>query len=81
MTQLTLISSNFYWNIYVKICILDQIIATIMFIWIFCYEEQNIDAQISINNGHTNRGWSPCAYIVTSWPQHAGFSLFALFSC
>ena len=70
MTQLTLIQT-FIETIYVKICILDQIIATIMFIGIFLYEEQNIDAQISINNGHTTKGWSPCAYTVTSWPQHA----------
>ena len=30
-----------------------------MFIWIFFYEEQNINAQILINKGHTNRGGLP----------------------
>ena len=50
MTQLTF-SSNFYWKICFKFCILEQIIATVLFICISIYKQQKIVAQISINNG------------------------------
>ena len=47
MTQLTF-SSNFYWKSCFKFYILEQIIATVLFICI-----SSINAQISINNGPT----------------------------
>ena len=43
------------------ICILGQIIATVIFIFVSSVKNKKINAQMSINNGHTNRGWSACA--------------------
>ena len=59
ITQLAF-SSSFYWNVCVKICILGQNYSHRIFHLYFFYKEHKIDAQISMNNGPTNRGWSAC---------------------
>ena len=60
MIQLTF-SSNFYWNVCVKFCTLEQIIATVMFICIFSTNNKRSMLRFQSTTVPTNRGWSTCA--------------------
>ena len=59
MTQLTF-SSNFYWNICFKFCILEQIIATVLFICISSINNKRSLLRFQSTTAPTNRGWSAC---------------------
>ena len=59
MTQLTF-SSNFYWNICFKFCILEQIIATVLFICISSITNKRSLLRFQSTTAPTNRGWSAC---------------------
>ena len=60
MAQLTF-SSNFYWNICFKFCILEQIIATVLFICISSINNKRSLLRFQSTTAPTNRGWSACA--------------------
>ena len=60
MTQLTF-SSNFYWNFFLKFCILEQIIATVLFICISSINNKRSLLRLQWTTAPTNRGWSACA--------------------
>ena len=60
MTQLTF-SSNFYWNICFKFCILEQIIATVLFLCISSINNKRSSLRFQSTTAPTNRGWSACA--------------------
>ena len=60
MTQLTF-SSNFYWNICFKFCILEQTIATVLFICISSTNNKRSLLRFQSTTVPTNRGWSACA--------------------
>ena len=62
MTQLTF-SSNFYWKICFKFCILEQIIATVLFICISSIKNKRSLLRFQLTTAPTNRGWSACAKI------------------
>ena len=59
MTQLTF-SSNFYWKICFKFCILEQIIATVLFICISSINNKRSLLRFQSITAPTNRGWSAC---------------------
>ena len=59
MTQLTF-SSNFYWKICFKFCILEQIIATVLFICISSINNKRSLLRFQSTTALTNRGWSAC---------------------
>ena len=59
MTQLTF-SSNFYWKICFKFCILEQIIATVLFICISSINNKRSLLRFQSTTAPTNRGWSAC---------------------
>ena len=59
MTQLTF-SSNFYWKICFKFCILEQIIATVLFICISSINNKRSLLRFQSTMAPTNRGWSAC---------------------
>ena len=59
MTQLTF-SSNFYWKICFKFCILEQIIITVLFICISSINNKKSLLRFQSTTAPTNRGWSAC---------------------
>ena len=59
MTQLTF-SSNFYWHICFKFCILEQIITTVLFIRISSINNKRSLLRFQSTTATTNRGWSAC---------------------
>ena len=59
MTQLTF-SSNFYWKICFKFCILEQLIATVLFICISSINNKRSLLRFQSTTAPTNRGWSAC---------------------
>ena len=59
MTQLTF-SSNVYWNICFKFCILEQIIATVLFICISSINNKRSLLRFQSTTVPTNRRWSAC---------------------
>ena len=59
MTQLTF-SLNFYWKICFKFCILEQIIATVLFICISSINNKRSLLRFQSTTAPTNRGWSAC---------------------
>ena len=59
-TQLAF-SSNFYWKICFKFCILEQIIATVLFICISSINNKRSLLRFQSTTAPTNRGWSACA--------------------
>ena len=61
MTQLTF-SSNFYWNICFKFCILEQIIATVLFLCISSINNKRSSLRFQSTTAPTNRGWSACGF-------------------
>ena len=66
MTQLTF-SSNFYWNFFLKFCILEQIIATVLFICISPINNKRSLLRFQSTTAPTNRGWSACAGTLNLW--------------
>ena len=66
MTQLTF-SSNFYWNFFLKFCILEQIIATVLFICISSINNKRSLLRFQSTTAPTNRGWSACAGTLNLW--------------
>ena len=66
MTQLTF-SSNFYWNICFKFCILEQIIATVLFLCISSINNKRSSLKFQSTTAPTNRGWSACV-CTQIWP-------------
>ena len=65
MTKLTF-SSNFYWKICFKFCILEQIIITVLFICISSINNKRSLLRFQSTTAPTNRGWSACAETVKS---------------
>ena len=59
MIQLTF-SSNVYWKIVLKFCILEQIIATVLFICISSINNKRSLLRFQSTTAPTNRGWSAC---------------------
>ena len=59
MTQL-IFSSNFYWDICFKFCILEQIIATVLFICISSINNKRSLLRFQSTTAPINRGWSAC---------------------
>ena len=59
MTQLTF-SSNLYWKICFKFCILEQIIATVLFICISSINNKRSLLRFQSTTAPTNRGCSAC---------------------
>ena len=59
MTQLTF-SSNVYWKICFKFCIMEQIIATVLFICISSINNKTSLLRFQSTTAPTNRGWSAC---------------------
>ena len=66
MTQLTF-SSNVYWNFFFKFCILEQIIATVLFICISSINNKRSLLRFQSTTAPTNRGWSACAGTLNLW--------------
>ena len=66
MTQLTF-SSNFYWNICFKFCILEQIIATVLFLCISSINNKRSSLRFQSTTAPTNRGWSACVGTIDLW--------------
>ena len=67
MTQLTF-SSNCYWKICFKFCILEQIIAIVLFICISSINNKRSLLRFQSTTASTNRGWSTCD-ATPSWCQ------------
>ena len=59
MTQLTF-SLNFYWKFCFKFFILEQIIATVLFICISSMNNKRSLLRFQSTTAPTNRGWSAC---------------------
>ena len=80
MIQLTF-SSNFYWNVCVKFCTLEQIIATVVFICIFSTNDKRSMLRFQSTTAPTKRGWSTCAVIGTvSSESFTRISLYSFWS-
>ena len=59
MTQLTF-SSNYYWQVCLKFCILEQIIATVLFISISSINNKRSLLRCQSTTAPTDRGWCTC---------------------
>ena len=59
MAQLTF-SSNVYWKICFKFCILEQIIVTVLFICISSINNKRSSLRFQSTTAPTNGGWSAC---------------------
>ena len=71
MTQFITFSSNFYWNICFKFCILEQIIATVLFLCISSINNKRSSLRFQSTMAPTNRGWSACGLtrlLCDTWP-------------
>ena len=66
MTQLTF-SSNFYRKICFKFCILEQIIAAVLFICISSINNKRSLLIFQSTTAPTYRGWSACALTLPWW--------------
>ena len=60
MTQ-SIFSSNFYWKIGFKFCILEQIITTVLFTCISSINNKRSLLRFQSTTAPSNRGWSTCA--------------------
>ena len=59
MTQLTF-SSKYYWQVCLKFCILEQIIATVLFISISSINNKRSLLRCQSTTAPTDRGWCTC---------------------